>query len=177
MLGAALWAGLVLLALGWDVLALDTPPRQYHLTISALSQAYRPLNAALLLLWLGIGVAYGVTRARAPQDTRMPASAPDTTPGTSLSGVFGVASATMGRHFALVGRTFPGLLLPQVPAVGVFFWAAVPVVAIAIDQLARRSGGRIANAEEVLRFVSTATPVKILLVVAWGFAGYHLFAR
>ena len=177
MLGAAPWAGLVLLALGWDVLALDTPPRQYHLTISALSQAYRPLNAALLLLWLGIGVAYGVTRARAPEETRMPAGAPDTTPGTSLSGVFGVASATMGRHSALVGRTFPGLLLPQVPAVGVFFWAAAPVVAIAIDQLARRSGGRIANAEEVLRFVSTATPVKILLVVAWGFAGYHLFAR
>ncbi len=104
-------------------------------------------------------------------------STSDTTPGTSLTGVVGLASATVGRHSALAGRTFPGLLLPQVPAVGVVFWAVVPVVAIAIDQLARRSGGRIADAEEVLRFISTATPVKVLLVVAWGFAGYHLFAR
>jgi hypothetical protein len=177
MLGVAPWAGLTVLALAWDVLALDTPPRQYHLTISALSQAYRPLNATLLLLWLGIGVAYGLTRARAPEQTRVPTATPDTTPGTPLTGAFGVASATMRRHSALAGGAFPGLLLPQVPAVGVVFWAAVPIVAIGIDQVARRSGGRVANAEEVLRFISTATPVKVLLVAGWGVAGYHLFAR
>jgi hypothetical protein len=64
-----------------------------------------------------------------------------------------------------------------VPAVGVAFWVAVPVAAVVLDQVARRSDGRMANAEETLRFISTATPVKILLVVAWAFAGYHLFAR
>jgi hypothetical protein len=34
-----------------------------------------------------------------------------------------------------------------------------------------------ANAEEFLRFISTATTAKVVLVAAWGFAGYHLFAR
>lgn len=177
MWGTAPWTGLVLLALAWDVLALDTPPRQYHLTISALSQAYRPLNACLLSLWLGIGVAYGLTRARTPEEAGAPVKTPDTKPGAPLTGVFGLGSAAIRKHSVLAGRAFPGLLLPQVPAVGVVFWTAVPIVAIAIDQFARRSGGRIANGEEVLRFISTATPVKVLLVVAWAFAGYHLFAR
>ena len=178
LLGITPWLGLIVVAVGWDVLALDTSPSQYHLTISALSQAYRPLNAALLLLWIGIGLGYGATRARAPVDPTCEASgAPDATPGASHSGVVVLATATVSRHPAFAGGTVPGLLLPEVPAVGVVFWAAVPVVALAIDQLARRSGGRIANAEELLRFISTATLVKVLLVAAWGFAGYHLFAR
>jgi hypothetical protein len=176
--GASPWAALVLVALAWDVLALDTPPRQYHLTISALSQAYRPLNAALFLVWMGIGVGYGVTRARVPVDpSHDAAGGPNVVSGTSHTGAVVLVTATVSRHPALAGRTVPGLLLPHVPAVGVVFWAVLPVVAIAIDQLARRSGGRIANAEEMLRFISTATPAKVLLVVAWGFAGYHLFAR
>jgi hypothetical protein len=177
-LGTAPWLGLVLIALAWDVLALDTSPRRYHLTISALSQAYRPLNAGLLLFWLGVGVGYGATRARAPRNpTRIAAEPPDATPHATSAAVFGMASATVSRARVLGGRSLPGLLLPEVPAVGVAFWVALPVAAIVIDQLARRSGGRFANAEEFLRFISTAMSAKVLLVAAWGFAGYHLFAR
>jgi hypothetical protein len=177
LLGAAPWLGLVLIALAWDILALDTPPNRYHLTISALSQAYRALNAVLLLVWLGVGVGYGVARARAPSDPTRAAAPPDAITGASAAGFFGTAATGADHHPGLAGLVLSGLLLPEVPALGVAFWVVVPLVAIVIDFLARRSGGRIANAEEILRFISTAMPVKVLLAVAWGFAGYHLFAR
>lgn len=89
-------------------------------------------------------------------------------PGGRL-GVTGVAGA--GHGFA------PGLLLPEHPAVGVVFWVAVPVAAIVVDQLARRSDGRLATAEELVRFVSTSPVVNVVCVAAWVLAGYHLFAR
>jgi len=71
----------------------------------------------------------------------------------------------------------PGLLLPQSPGVGVAFWVAVPVVAVLIDAAARSSAGRRATAEEFIRFISTARPAHLALIAAWGFGGYHLFAR
>jgi hypothetical protein len=178
LLGTAPWLALVVIAVAWDVLALDTPPGHYHLTISALSQAYRPLNAALLLTWLGIGVGYGITRARTPQSRTQVADPPNAASDSRHAGMVGLVTATASRRPAHAGRLlFPGLLLPQVPAVGVAFWVAVPLAALAIDLVARHSGGRFANAEETLRFISTATLAKIILVAAWAFAGYHLFAR
>jgi hypothetical protein len=178
LVGSAPWLGLIVITLAWDVLALDTPPRRYHLTISALSQAYRPLNALLLLVWLGVGVGYGVTRARAPSGPlRTAAPRAEAAPDAPQTYVVGLVTATVNRHPALAGPVLPGLLLPQVPAVGVAFWVAVPIAAGAIDLVARRSGGRLANAEEFLRFISTATAAKVVLVAGWGFAGYHLFAR
>ena len=57
---------LLAVALAWDVLGIDTGPHQYHLTISALAQAYRPLNAGLLLVWMLVGVGYQAARVRAP---------------------------------------------------------------------------------------------------------------
>ena len=77
-----------------------------------------------------------------------------------------------GGHHAV-----PALLLPQSPPVGVAFWVAVPVAAVLIDLTARRSGGRRADAEEFVRFVSTSTVANVALIAAWLFAGYHLFAR
>lgn len=76
-----------------------------------------------------------------------------------------------------VHATTPALLLPSSPPAGVAFWVAVPLVAVFIDLSARRSEGRRANAEEFLRFISTSPFARIALVAAWGFAGYHLFAR
>ena len=45
------------------------------------------------------------------------------------------------------------------------------------DRVARRSDGRLADAEEFLRFISTSTVANLAAMAAWAFAGYHLFAR
>ena len=54
---------------------------------------------------------------------------------------------------------------------------AVPIVGLLVDLTARRSGGRLADAEEFVRFISTPRTAKVALIAAWAFAGYHLFAR
>jgi hypothetical protein len=169
--GVAPWLGFIAVILAWEVLGIDTGPHQYHLTISALAQAYRPLNAALLLVWVLIGVGYEAARVRALVDGSNggPSADPPKTRGESA---FAMAMGSTGADH---GTT--GLLLPQRPGVGVAFWVAIPVVAVLIDIAARRSAGRRATAEEFVRFVSTAWPANLVLIAAWGFAGYHLFAR
>ncbi len=164
---------LVLVALAWDVLGLDTGPHSYHLTISALSQAYRPLNAALLLVWMLVGIGYEVALARSPVPDPDRAIAPGPDPGNPEPGVvLGAGMLTFGGHPGA-----PSLLLPSSPPAGVAFWVAVPIAAVLVDLTARRSDGRWADAEELVRFVSTALAARIALTAAWVFAGYHLFAR
>jgi hypothetical protein len=168
--GVALWLAIIVVIVAWEVLGIDTGPHEYHLTISALAQAYRPLNAALLLVWVLVGVGYATARLRAPlgSDGWRAAEAPKTQGGTALA----MAVGSTGGHPGT-----PALLLPQNPGVGVAFWVAVPMVVVVIDTAGRRSGGRLATAEEFVRFISTAWPANLALIAAWGFAGYHLFAR
>jgi hypothetical protein len=185
LLGVAPWLVLVTVAAAWDVLGLATPSTQPHLTISALSQAYRTLNAVVLLIWIGAGVGYGVARARAPvaDDEACPArhgrNPPEGGPigGLAGGGLAGGGLAHLGAHRVVVGTSVVGLLLPEVPAAGLAFWVAVPVVAVVLDQVARRSSGRLADAEELVRFLSTGAVAKAALVATWLFIGYHLFAR
>jgi hypothetical protein len=168
--GIAPWLAFIGVVVAWEALGIDSGPHQYHLTISALAQAYRPLNAALLLVWVLVGVGYEMARLRAPRDGVdgwRPAEPPETHGGAALT----VAVGSTGTHH---GTT--GLLLPQSPGVGVAFWVAIPIVVVAIDTAGRRSAGRLATAEEFVRFISTAWPANLALVAAWGFAGYHLFA-
>jgi hypothetical protein len=163
------WLVLIVVAVAWDVLGIDTGPHEAHLTISALAQAYRPLNAVLLLVWMLVGVGYEVARVRAPLG-----APPARDAGEPREGVAWCAAgvAPVGGHpFA------PAVLLPSNKPAGVAFWIAVLVAAIAVDLLARRSSGLLATAEEVVRFVSTATLANFVLMFAWAFAGYHLFAR
>lgn len=42
--------------------------------------------------------------------------------------------------------------------------------------VARHSSGRVANPEELVRFISTPTTGHVFLVVAWMYAGYHSLA-
>jgi hypothetical protein len=159
--GVSPWIGLVLVALAWDVLGLDTGPDRPHLTISALSQAFRPLDAALLLVWTLVGLGYGLVRARAP--------GPDPVPGPSQAAP---AAPSKGGAPALV----PGLLLPPSRPAGVAFWLGVVALGLVLEASARRSGGRIATAEQFLRLLSGPPLARLALVVAWGYAGWHLFA-
>jgi hypothetical protein len=192
LVGVAPWLALIVITLAWDVLGIDTGPHRYHLTISALAQAYRPLDAALLLAWMLGGVGYEVARLRAP-DLRAPGGpavahvGEDGGEGDCDSGAEGGAETGGGSRSALgagvaglashPGAATPALLLPSSPPVGVAFWIAVPAAAVVLDLAARRTDGRMARAEEFVRFVSTAPWVNVVLVAAWLVAGYHLFAR
>ena len=175
--GIAPWLAVIVVAAAWDALGIDTGAHEYHLTISALSQAYRALNALLLLVWLLVGIGYAAARARAPLGPLAPDDASarnaevERRGGAALSGA-GLAPAGGGRHPLTLA-----LLLPSNRPVGLAFWVGLLVVAVAVDLVARRSSGRLATAEEFARFISTATVANVALIAAWAFAGYHLFAR
>ncbi len=170
--GVAPWLALIVMVLGWEVLGIDTGPHQYHLTISALAQAYRPLNAALLLVWVLVGIGYEAARVRAPF-SRLGTADEARDPNASENGrAYAAAMGTTGIHHGA-----PALLLPSSPPAGVAFWVAVPLAAVLIDVAARRSQGRRANADEFVRFISTSRLANVALIAAWVFAGYHLFAR
>jgi hypothetical protein len=174
LLGVAPWLGVIAVAAAWDVLGIDTGTHEAHLTISALSQFYRPLNALLLLAWMLVGIGYAAARARAP-GMRSDASAGGrgvTADRTERGVAWGAVAVPAGGH-----SVTPALLLPSSRPVGVVFWLALLAVAVAVDVVARRSAGRVATAEEFARFISTAWPANVALIAAWAFAGYHLFAR
>ena len=40
--GVAPWLTLIVVVVAWEILGIDSGPHQYHLTVSALAQAYRP---------------------------------------------------------------------------------------------------------------------------------------
>jgi hypothetical protein len=164
--GLGPWLGLTIVVVAWEVLGIDTGAHRAHLTISALTQAFRALNAAWLALWVLVGWGYGWAKARAP-------ALPPTAGGKAGAG---------GRHPAAVGllhapASLPGLLLPSNRAVGVGFWVGLAVAGVLVDMQARHSGGRRATAEELVRFVTAPVVGNAVVVVAWVFAGYHLFAR
>jgi hypothetical protein len=164
--GTAPWWILLLVVVAWEALGIDTGPHLPHLTISALSQAFRPINAAVLLVWILVGLGYGAARARSPVQPDPGGPAQDGRP-VALSGV-------------LVGQHPPketALLLPANRAAGVVFWVAVVLAGVIFDLIARRSDGRLANAEEVLRLISRSWPARVVLAVAWAYAGWHLFAH
>jgi hypothetical protein len=162
--GLSPWLILIAVAAIWDVLGIDTGVHQAHLTISALAQAFRPVNAALLLVWMLVGMGYGLARARAPHRGRSAKPA-----GPHMF----VASMVPSRGHP----EMPALLLPSSRPVGLLFWGATCMAGIVIDQAARRSRGRFATSGDFVRFTSTALPARILLIAAWTFAGFHLFAR
>jgi hypothetical protein len=155
-------------ALVWELLGIDTGPHEPHLTISALAQAFRALNAALLLVWMLTGLGYRAVRSRA---TALDSS------GAQAHGVSGgeSASAAVIATFRPSARGL-ALLLPQSRAVGVTFWLALVVAGVLADRAARRSRGRLANAEDFVRLISGPRVARIALIVAWTFAGWHLFA-
>ena len=165
-----------MVVVAWEVLGIDTGTHQPHLTISALAQAFRPLDAALLLVWILIGIGYGAARARAPVDRSTRESGNEGAGGQCRrsGGNQHSAEGSGGGHHA---RLVPGLLLPETRSAGVAFWIAVIVAFGLVDLAARRSGGRLATAEEFARLVSGPPVANVALVAAWAFAGWHLFAH
>ena len=113
---------------------------------------------------MSVGIGYGAARARSPRA--------ETPPAPSHEGVaprWGIAFVPTAAR--------PALLLPSSRPLGVAFWLAVLVAGVVIDLVARHSDGQRATAEELVRFASTSRVANVALLVAWTFAGYHLFAR
>ena len=142
--GVAPWLAVIVVAAAWDALGIDTGAHEYHLTISALSQAYRALNALLLLVWLFVGIGYAAARARAPFESLHPdrssghQAEAERRGGAALCGA-GLAPAAGGGH-----PLMPALLLPSNRPVGLAFWVGLLVVAVAVDLVVAavgRAGG------------------------------------
>ena len=169
--GVAPWLVVIFVAAAWDVLGIDTGTHEAHLTISALSQVYRPLNALLLLVWMLVGIGYAAARARAPGMPRA-GDRGDAVERTERGAAWGALAMPAGGH-----SVNPALVLPSNRPVGVVFWVALLLAMVVVDVVARRSAGRVATAEEFARSISTAWPANVALIAAWAFAGYHLFAR
>jgi len=169
LLGLSPWLAIALVVAAWEALGIDTGPHEPHLTVSALALSSRLFDAALLLAWILVGAGYTVARARAPlgraavRESRSPRSPAGAFPGC----------LALGRHPMLV----PALLLPRSRSVGVAFWIAVVAACLVVELVARRSEGRLARAGELVRLVSGPPLVNALLVVAWTYAGWHLFAH
>jgi hypothetical protein len=162
--GLSLWLILIGVAAAWDILGIDTGPHEAHLTISALAQTFRPVNAALLFIWVFVGIGYGVARARVPR-AQIPGD------GVNPQALAGFMVPLGG------GREMPALLLPSSRSIGLLFWGAVCLAAIVSDQVARRSRGSFATAGDLVRFTTSAPWANVLLIAAWTLGGYHLFAR
>ncbi len=168
LVGVSLWLGLALVVLAWEILGIDTGKHEAHLTISALTQAFRPLNAAMLLVWMLVGLGYGAARARAPVvDHPSPFHRRDVERSPPLAPVM----------FTHAPAAMPALLLPPSRPAGLAFWLGIVGAIVLVDLVARRSGGRLATGEEFLRLITAPPAANVLLVAAWAYAGYHLFAH
>jgi hypothetical protein len=160
------WLALTVVVVAWEVLGIDTGGQQAHLTISALSQAFRGLHAAVLAIWILVGWGYGWARSRVP--------ARPATVGRKAGRDGKPSAAVVLLH---TPASWPALLLPSNRAVGVGFWVGLVVAGALVDLEARHSGGRRATAEELVRFITAPILANVVVVAAWVFAGYHLFAR
>ena len=170
------WWALVVVVVAWEALGIDTGRRSAHLTVSALAQAFRPMHAALLAAWILVGLAFGAIRARA--DEPEGAAASPAGPPTPALGALGVGAAASARGAAgPLGHPGVALLLPDDRAAGVAFWVGVLVVAVLLEVGARRWPASLAGAAEMVRLVSGPPVARVLLVVAWTYAGWHLFAH
>lgn len=168
LLGITPWLLIALVALVWEILGIDTGPHEPHLTISALAQAFRGLNAALLLVWMLTGLGFGAVRSRATARETSRAQADGLSGGASAGAAVIATFRPSARGLAL--------LLPHSRAVGVTFWLAWLAAGVLAEGAARRSRGRLASAEDFVRLISGPKLARIALIAAWTFAGWHLFA-
>ena len=177
LLGVAPWLVVIVLAAAWDALGIDTGPHEYHLTISALSAAFRLLDALLLLVWMLVGIGYAAAApagrwiapvVRGRTNRHQGAAAPS----------LGLGWRTRRRRHRLPGiRSGRRCCCRRTAPWGSSSGSGSCVVAVFVDLFARRSAGRLATAEEFARFISTSRVANVVLIAAWAFAGYHLFAR
>lgn len=166
------WLVLALIILAWEILGIDTGRHEPHLTISALTLAFRPLRALILAVWVCVGIYFAEVRSRRSEQRSKAATANPVTPPDTLAGVSLFTSAILLGHGHLLA-----LLEGDSRAVGVAFWIGVGACGLVVESVARRSTGRVATFGELLAFVSRPPVARLLLAAAWVYAGWHLFAH
>lgn len=249
--GMGPWLLLTLVVVTWEALGIDTGRHQPHLTLSALTLAFRPMRAATFLVWIALGLGFVAIRLRAravpgairPRRWReasgtsravvvpavlvgadrvvhrlarlaqgasasrrvwlsSPARWGRGAAGTRAAVATAIrwalpatanrwpvpvraASRVLARSFSATSSSLvlaqPGYLFALLEGdsrgVGVGFWIGVVVVAGAIEVVARRSSGRLCTFEELLRWISEPLLAEAVVIAAWVYAGWHLFAH
>lgn len=153
------WVVLTAAVLAWEMLALVTPPRVLHLTLSSLVLHFRAVRAVAFVGWSAAGVglaAADVDRDRARRVRR----ASERDPGPADH----VALATLA---VLVGTD---------PVVGIAFWSLVALGAGALELVARRRS-LASPLTTLLTELLERRPGRVLLAAAWLVTGWHLFAH
>lgn len=62
------WVAMVVVVVVWEILGIDTGPHQPHLTLSALTLAFRGMRAATLTVWIALGIGFALVRRRVRAD-------------------------------------------------------------------------------------------------------------
>ncbi len=181
LLGLSPWIALGVVILAWEALGIDTGRHSPHLTISALSQAFRALHAALLAVWMAVGIGYAFATAGTTRHARTSGDLPGSVMATGPLGGWTARASdeyrlVLGHHISQ-GATVLALLLGHSRAVGVAFWVGVGVCATLIEAAARHSYERVPDFLQVLELMSRRRPARVVVVAAWTFAGWHLFAH
>lgn len=182
------WAVLLVVVVVWEILGIDTGPHQPHLTLSALTLAFRGMRAATLAVWIGLGVVFAVVRRHARQagggDGRWSPRhrPPRSAPGAGATAAM-VAFPATARSALVPTRALPrpepmlALLLGDSRAVGVGFWIGVVACAVLVELAARRAAATVASFETVMLAVTGPPVARLAAVAAWVYAGWHLFAH
>jgi len=62
------WVAMLVVVVVWEILGIDTGPHQPHLTLSALTLAFRGMRAATLTVWIALGIGFALVRRRVRTD-------------------------------------------------------------------------------------------------------------
>ncbi len=62
-------------------------------------------------------------------------------------------------------------------AITVLGFTAIAIALIALEIVARRRGSRIPTAGQMLGFLMQTRATRVLILLLWGWLGWHFFAR
>lgn len=154
------WLVLGVAVLSWEMLALATPPRVLHLTLSSLVLHFRAIRAVAFVGWSAAGVALVAAGVEPPR----------VRPGRPVDG-----DRTRGTPPLLALFTL-AVLVGTDPVVGITFWSLVALGG-GVLELATRRRSLVSPLTALFRDLLGRWPGRAVLAAAWLVTGWHLFAH